>query len=133
LISSSEKRILKLKIKLFGHYFWKSNGDGTESPDFCEGEIPKRIGATRIVPLYQIDDDLIEKLEISGPAVDALNNRKESDDGPTEQEVNDQLREYLKRPVCTCMDQASMDYCLNKDKCRSMPRSLKDLDMLGLL
>lgn len=123
-----------MKIKLFGYHFWKNNGDGTESPDFCEGEIPKwKTGVRNVVPLYQIDDDLIEKPEISGPVVDALDNRKESDDAPTEQEVNDQLREYLKRPICTCMDQASMDYCLNKDKCRSMPRSLKDLDMLGLL
>jgi Lar family restriction alleviation protein len=40
-------------VKAFGHHFWKSNGDGTESPDFCEGDIPSwKRGVRNVTPLY---------------------------------------------------------------------------------
>ena len=39
--------------KPFGYYFWCSNGDGTESPEFCRGEIPSwKQGVKNIIPLY---------------------------------------------------------------------------------
>lgn len=37
----------------FGHYFWRSNGDGTDSPEFCEGDIPRhKEGVRNVVQLY---------------------------------------------------------------------------------
>jgi hypothetical protein len=40
-------------VKPFGYYFWKSNGDGTESPDFCKGEIPRYVRVVRgVTPLH---------------------------------------------------------------------------------
>jgi hypothetical protein len=39
--------------KPFGYFYWKSNGDGTESPDFCEGEVPLYVRVVRgLTPLY---------------------------------------------------------------------------------
>jgi hypothetical protein len=39
--------------KPFGYFYWKSNGDGTESPDFCEGEVPSYVRVVRgLTPLY---------------------------------------------------------------------------------
>ncbi|MGM4891220.1 hypothetical protein [Tardiphaga sp. 839_C3_N1_4] len=43
--------------KPFGHFYWKSNGDGTESPDFCEGDVPPYVRVVRgLTPLYTSSD-----------------------------------------------------------------------------
>jgi hypothetical protein len=42
-----------------------------------------------------MEDDLVSFTPISGPAVDALETRKESDNGPTEARVNEDLRKRL--------------------------------------
>lgn len=41
----------------------------------------------------------IEKLHITGPAVDALESRKESDDGPSEEQVTKDARKNLNAAV----------------------------------
>jgi hypothetical protein len=41
------------EAKPFGHFYWKSNGDGTDSPDFCQGEVPSHVRVARgLTPLY---------------------------------------------------------------------------------
>jgi hypothetical protein len=47
-------------------------------------------------------DDPVSFTPISGPGVDALHQRKESDNGPSEEEVNRDLKQYLalSRPQC---------------------------------
>src|SRR5215217_851769 len=39
----------------FGFYFWRSNGDGTSSPDFAKGAIPSWHRDVRdVTPLYTL-------------------------------------------------------------------------------
>jgi hypothetical protein len=52
---STEKEVKKEKIdpKPFGYFFWRSNGDGTESSEMCKGEIPSwKMNVHSIIPLY---------------------------------------------------------------------------------
>lgn len=99
--------------------------------DYAE-QAAKEIDATLTAPSATTKSDgEIGHVRFSGPAVDALDRRKESDDGPTEDQVTADARRFIAengpsikssdplagKVPCHCHDAVSVRLCLDRSRC----------------